>query len=112
MHIFSHIKNSKKLIVTFMSLFVVTMQQVEAKLKDKSHRECFQHNIQLQLSDANGFPVPGTQFWVTLDIIKQGPLVTINIPLINFQTGECSSTDPFCPSYIPGGFLLAFFLIM
>ena len=33
--------------------------------------QCFKHNIQLQLSDANGFPVDGTQFWVTLDIIKE-----------------------------------------
>ena len=76
----------------------------------KKQRECFQHNIQLQLADSTGFPVvppsdnafcdggTHTRFWVTLDIIKDGPLVTINIPLINFQTGQVSVNSPLCPN--------------
>lgn len=31
----------------------------------------FKHNIQLQLYDANGVPVYGTEFWVTLNIVKK-----------------------------------------
>ena len=65
--------------------------------------ECFKHTIQLQLSDANGFPVDGTQFWVTLDIIKQSNLVTIQFPVINFQTGPKSAEDPGTP--LPGGYI-------
>ena len=75
----------------------------------------FTHQIQLQLADSLGFPVvPGTcpgctgsncngtdtTFWVELDIVKQGPLVTINIPLINFQTGQVSVNNPYCPDGI------------
>jgi len=68
--------------------------------------QCFKHNIQLQLSDSLGFPVDGTQFWVTLDIIKQGNLVTIQFPLINFQTGQVSTEDPTYPAGgLPGGYL-------
>ena len=62
------------------------------------------HNIQLQLYDTLGFPVDGTQFWVTIDVIKNGPLVTLQIPLINFQTGQVSTENPFYPSgeLVPG----------
>src|SRR5690348_14277043 len=76
---------------------------------DKKCKDCerFKHNIQLQLSDALGFPVQGTEFWVTLDVVKNGPLVTIQIPLINFQTGQISMDDPFFPGplTVPGGYL-------
>ncbi len=74
--------------------------------KDKGCKH-FKHNIQLQLADSNGFRVVGTEFWVTVDIVKNGPRVTIQLPLINFQTGECSSSNPFCPDSIivPGGYL-------
>ena len=58
------------------------------------HKKQFEHKIQLQLSDSLGFPVPGTEFWVTLTIIKEGPKVTIQVPVINFQTGPTSPDDP------------------
>lgn len=75
-----------------------------------SHTNCkksirLKHKIQLQLSDAFGFPIPGTELWVTLDIIKNGSIVTVKVPLINFQTDECSINDPFCPTFVPGGYL-------
>ena len=42
--------------------------------KNTNHTvQCFKHNIQLQLFDSFGLPVDGTQFWVALDIIKEGP---------------------------------------
>ena len=69
--------------------------------------QCFKHNIQLQLSDGNGFPVDGTQFWITLDIIKKGNLVTIQFPVINFQTGPVSPESPLFPTgFFPGGYLI------
>ncbi len=77
----------------------------DKKCKDSQY---FKHNIQLQLSDALGFPVEKTQFWVTIDVVKNGPLVTLQIPLINFQTGQISMDDPFFPGplpYISGGYL-------
>jgi hypothetical protein len=87
--------------------------------KCKTKVEVFQHKIQLQLADSTGFPVvptsdnafcaggTDTRFWVTLDIVKQGPLVTINIPLINFQTGPVSVNSPLCPNdgLVSGGYL-------
>ncbi len=76
----------------------------EHKKKPKHKRECFKHNIQLQLSDSLGFPVEGTEFWITLDIIKEGPKVTIQFPVINFQTGPVSRDDSFVP-LVPGGYL-------
>ncbi len=77
----------------------------EHKKKTKHKRECFKHNIQLQLSDSLGFPVPGTEFWVTLDIIKQGNLVTIQFPVINFQTGPSAKNPVEPPPLLPGGYL-------
>jgi hypothetical protein len=70
-------------------------------------KECehIKHNIQLQLADGNGFLVQNTQFWVTLDIVKQGDLVTVLLPLINFQAGEMSSDSPFIINQSTGGFL-------
>ena len=53
----------------------------------------FEHKVQLQLSDAAGFPVPGTEFWVTLEIIKEGNKVTLQFPVVNFQTGPSSPAD-------------------
>ena len=66
--------------------------------KNKKKPEQFKHNIQLQLSDALGFPVLGTEFWVTIDVIKDGPLVTLQLPTINFQTGQVSSNNPYYPT--------------
>ncbi len=77
--------------------------------KDHCKIDCFSHNIQLQLADSLGFPVDGTEFWVTLDILKIGPWVTIQLPLINFQTGQISSNPreiPFLPPLVNGGYLI------
>ena len=63
-------------------------------------RKCLKHNIQLQLTDSNGNPVAGTEFWVTLTITKDGPDVTIQLPLINFQTGPSNPG-----TFLPGGYL-------
>ena len=68
--------------------------------KKSSSLKVSQHQIQLQLSDTEGFPVAGTQFWITLDIVILGPQVTIHVPLINFQTGQPSGRFP-----VTGGYL-------
>jgi hypothetical protein len=62
------------------------LHDAHAKTQSAPTIETFTHNIQLQLTDSLGFPVDGAQFWVTLDIIKEGPKVTIFFPLINFET--------------------------
>lgn len=71
-------------------------------------KECHhsQHSIQLQLADSVGFPVPGTEFWVTLDIYKEDSKVTIQVPLINFETGPVAGnpSEP-VPPVVPGGYL-------
>ncbi len=85
--------------------FAATLFSGYALAKDTSNAlEYSKHNIQLQLSDSLGLPVAGTEFWVTLDIIKQGNLVIIQLPLITFQTGPVSSEDP-TPPVFPGGYL-------
>ncbi len=53
----------------------------------------FDHKIQLQLYDYAGFPVPNTQFWITLTIRKQGPYIVIQLPAINFQTGQLANNS-------------------
>ncbi len=74
----------------------------DKKPKHSLESKCghFKHNIQLQLADTNGSPVAGTEFWVTLDIIKDGSEVTVLLPLINFQTGPSNPGAP-----LPGGYL-------
>lgn len=68
-----------------------------------------QHQIQLQLCDSLGFPVEGTAFWVTLDLIKEGPIVTVQLPAINFETGQASNfpQEHQLPpqNLVPGGYL-------
>ena len=68
----------------------------------KSHprRKCreFDHKIQLQLYDGYSVPVNGTEFWVTLKIVKTGNKVLLQLPTINFQTGPTSPDDPFAPA--------------
>lgn len=71
----------------------------------KEKCETFKHNIQLQLSDAYGIPVPRTQFWVTLLIIKEGPQVTVQLPEINFVTGPSAHAPFEIPPPIAGGYL-------
>ncbi len=67
--------------------------------------QSFNHKIRLQLSDSLGFPVPGTEFWVTLKIIKEGPRVTIKVPVINFETGPTAGNPLEISSLLPGGYL-------
>lgn len=93
-------------VIALMSLLLVG-GVIEAK-KHSSKNKVFKHNIQLQLSDSLGFPVPGTEFWVTIDVIKDGPLVTLQLPTINFQTGQTAGAEleNFPPPFIiPGGYL-------
>lgn len=75
-----------------------------SKSKHNHRKKEFEHKIQLQLSDSLGFPVPGTEFWVTLTIIKVGNKVTLQLPVINFQTGPVSSNDVFT-ALVAGGYL-------
>jgi len=68
----------------------------------------FEHNIQLQLSDPYGIPVPGTKFRVKLTIKKEGPKVTIQLPQVNFLTGPIANApfeQPFLPPPLQGGYL-------
>lgn len=88
-------------------------QAKERKANGISENKIFKHNIQLQLSDTYGVPVPGTQFWVTLNIVKDGPKVTIQLPSINFVTGPFANAPfespppppPPLPPTISGGYL-------
>ena len=74
----------------------------ECKPKCKNQ---IKHNIQLQLSDSLGFPVPDTECWVTLDIRKEGSIVTILIPSINFVTGQPAGNVIEPLPLVPGGYL-------
>lgn len=72
-----------------------------------------EHSIQLQLFDSFGTPVAGTEFWVNLTVVKNGPQVTVQLPVINFQTGPSDFanllppplTPDLIPLKIPGGYL-------
>ena len=85
------------------------MQQFLIKSKDY---ECepylkFKHNIKLQLCDYQGSPVKGTDFWVTLDVIKENDKVIIHFPVINFQTGQyANNPSEQAPVGISGGYLI------
>ena len=68
------------------------------------HQKTCKHVIQFQLSDSLGFLVPGTQFDVTIVILKNGDKVTIQFPVINFQTGPLSPDD-IVPPLVLGGYL-------
>jgi len=90
-------------------IFASVISPLEAteilKVQGEHHRETFKHNLQLQLSDANGVPVKGTKFWITLTVIKDGPKVTIQLPLINFVTGPFANASFERPPSLPGGYL-------
>ena len=73
------------------------------EITSQNCKEEFDHKIQFQLYDGFNFPVDGTQFWVTLKIIKEGKKVTIQLPTINFQTGPIATDDDLGP--LPGGTL-------
>ena len=70
---------------------------------DNRSSESFNHNIQLQLHDVYGVPVPDTEFWVTLSVVKEGNKVTIQLPLINFQTGPFADSPYEPPNNNPFG---------
>jgi hypothetical protein len=87
---------------------LVKSDQVFKIEKPSSSNTSFKHNIQLQLSDPFGVPVPNTKFWVTLQIKKEGSKVTIQLPQINFITGPLANASferPFLPPMISGGYL-------
>jgi len=88
-----------------MSLLIVALYAQDGASYDHHNMHCT-HDIQLQLADGLGFPVDGTQFWVSLDIVKQGPLVTIQLPVINFQTGQQTGSAGAIAPLIPGGYLV------
>ena len=78
------------------------MQQFLIKSKDY---ECepnlnFNHNIKLQLCDNEGIPIKDTEFWVTINIVKNNDKVTIHIPTINFQTGNTPQGSGISGGYI------------
>jgi hypothetical protein len=72
------------------------------KHKENVSIDYFTHNIQLQLTDSLGFAFPDAKFWVKLDIIKIGPLVTISFPNINFETLSIAAPPPQPPFNKPG----------
>lgn len=53
--------------------------------------EIFEHRMQLYLADAYGIEVPNTDFWITVNVIKEKidgmTRVTLQLPTINFETG-------------------------
>ena len=61
------------------SLFKKQSKHKEHKQKD-CEKKCFKHNIKLQLCDALGFPVDCTEFYVEIDVTKDGSQVTLELP--------------------------------
>ena len=50
---------------------------------------CFNHDIQLAVTDSRrlyhfSMLSPGTEFWITLEVIQKGDLITLRFPLLNF----------------------------
>ena len=94
--------------VFYKFLFIATLA-ITSVLPSQGYgkTKCFEHQIQLQLSDSLGFPVPGTEFWVKLNILKEGNKVTIQLPVINFQTGPFANNpdEVGAPLVLPGGYL-------
>jgi len=75
-------------------------------LADTKCASSFDHNLQLQLYDLYGVPVPNTQFWITIKVRKRKDKVTLQFPVINFQTGQYANNSlepiPPPPPFIPG----------
>lgn len=97
-----------RLLASFLLIIGLFLQLPIDANRNFSDIAFFEHNVQLQLFDSLGFPVPNTRFWVTLEIIKEGPKVTIQFPVINFQTGPVANDPveaPFLPPALPGGYL-------
>ena len=57
--------------------FCLAKEDKEPKQSIECKQESFKHNMLMQLADTKGRFVAGTQFWVTLEIIKDGPEVTV-----------------------------------
>ena len=92
-------------ILAHMPFFAQAASDQVFSLQNNQLKNSYQHNIQLQLSDGNGVPVSGTKFWVTLTILKEGPKVTIQLPLINFVTGPYAHASFESPPVLSGGYL-------
>jgi len=65
---------------------------LEHTLKGRSScAKIFDHKMQLYLADAYGLEVPGTDFWITLTVVKEkigdATRVTLQLPSISFETG-------------------------
>jgi glucose uptake protein GlcU len=74
------------MIFAIAGLSIVSTQNADAKKSD-SHARFVKHVITLQLADSLGFPVSGTQFDVTITLVKIGSQVTVYLPMI---------LQPFC----------------
>ncbi len=84
-----------KKILAFLACALVIVQPLLAKT--------YKHEIQLQLADDSGAPIPNTQFWVKLDVVIKGDQITVNFPNISFQvSGQCDPSDPECTPPSPG----------
>ncbi len=91
-------------------LSTVSNQYADSKCKKKTESNaCFvKHVITLQLADSLGFPVAGTEFDVTITIVKIGCVVTVYLPTINFQTGPSDNTSEELAGVsplLPGGYI-------
>jgi hypothetical protein len=89
--------------IAFLLIAIVCVPPIHASLTAvNSTPQYSKHQIQLQSTDAFYDLIPDTQFWVELTIVKNGPLVTIQLPVINFQISS-SNPDDF---NIVGGYLV------
>ncbi len=100
--------------IVWMGLFAIgNLTSFACQAKDPQPKGIYKaqvskHNIQLQVADAYGVPVPGTEFWVTLHVVKEGQKVIIQIPALSFTTGPLANASfelPFLPPPISGGYL-------
>ncbi len=71
---------------------------LNTSLMAKNSDQVYKHRMQLQVADALGFPVEGSQFWVTIEFTKRGNEITLKVPLLNFTTGQVSTLNPTYPA--------------
>lgn len=80
------------------------LKQMTQKHKVPRHsKKEFEHKIQLQLFDVYGVPVPDTQFWITVTILKEDNKVTLQLPIINWQSGPFANAPYEPPNSNPYG---------